>query len=72
MRLQGPDRRLDPERLEALDHFGANSTIDPQAAERDAPVAGLSHLTFCGLGEDGDQVGVIPSGALLLSLNRRF
>ena len=33
---------------------------------------GLSHLTFCGLGEDGAQVGVIPSGALELSLNRRF
>jgi transposase len=36
------------------------------------PSPGLSHLTFGGLGEDGDQVGVIPSGALELSLNRRF
>ena len=34
--------------------------------------AGLSHLAFCGLGEDGDQVGVIPSGALELTLDRRF
>src|SRR4051812_19346664 len=35
-------------------------------------VPGLSHLAFCGLGEDGDQVGVIPSGALELTLDRRF
>src|SRR4051794_5969841 len=33
---------------------------------------GLSHLAFCGLGEDGDQVGVIPSGTLELTLDRRF
>jgi hypothetical protein len=38
MRLQGADRGLHTERPKALDHFGANSTIDPHAAERDAPI----------------------------------
>src|SRR4051812_16361099 len=32
-RLQGPDRRLKAKRLKALDHFGADRTINPQAAE---------------------------------------
>ena len=37
-RLEGADRGLYAERLKTLDHFGADSTINPQAAERDAPV----------------------------------
>ena len=40
-RLHGADRRLDAERLQTLDHLGADSAIDPHAAERDAPVAAM-------------------------------
>src|SRR3954462_7613552 len=35
-RLEGADRGLYAERLETLDHFGADSAINSQAAERDA------------------------------------
>src|SRR4051794_39342115 len=40
-RLEGADRGLYAERLETLDHFGADSAINPQAAERDAPVPAM-------------------------------
>ena len=40
-RLHGPDRRLNAERLNALDHFGADRTINPHAAERDARLAAV-------------------------------
>src|SRR3954452_2947693 len=40
-RLEGADRGLYTERLETLDHFGADSAINPQAAERDAPVPAM-------------------------------
>ena len=35
-RFHGAERRLDAERLQPLDHLGADSAIDPHAAERDA------------------------------------
>src|SRR3954467_1343174 len=41
MRLQGADRGLYAERLQTLDHFAADSAINPQAAERDAPVPAM-------------------------------
>src|SRR4051794_1126136 len=40
----------------------AEIMIYARPPERPSRVAGLSHLAFCGLGEDGDQVGAIPSG----------
>src|SRR3954465_12287699 len=56
MRLQGADRGLYAERLQTLDHFGADSAINPQAAERDAPVPAMV---------EGAATAVIAPGAAL-------
>jgi hypothetical protein len=39
--LQSADRGLDAERLKVLEHFEADRTIDPHAAERDARIAAV-------------------------------
>src|SRR6478672_1079047 len=44
MRLHGADRRLDAERLKALEHLGADRPIDPHAAERDARLAAVIEI----------------------------
>ena len=43
-RFHGADRRLDAERLQPLDHLGADGAIDPHAAERDAAIAAMVDL----------------------------
>src|SRR4051794_15807025 len=43
-RLEGADRGLYAERLKALDHLGADRTINPHAAERDARLAAVIYL----------------------------
>ena len=43
-RFHGADRRLDAERLKALDHLGADGAVDPHAAERDAAIAAMVDL----------------------------
>jgi hypothetical protein len=66
--------KVSQHRMEGGDVEGLLALIARKREQAQARLGrpGLSHLTFCGLGEDGDQVGVIPSGALELSLNRRF